>query len=214
MPASHPNYTYTLDFQGPRLRCGDVKNQTMFDEMKLNNTLGVTGAYLYYNATTPRWDSNMTTDIFSWPMEVAQDVWFTTPSRNFSCETWNVTYSATFSFTNGVQNINVTNTRFDNRLVTESDGDLCPYDWCAYKGWYKAVAEMLTGEVKQAGAYGMVKTTTRIMQTALIGCPEMEPAAATLRTLAVDCPAPSLEEAVEAMSQNATLSFFGALPSV
>lgn len=28
MPAKHQNYSYTLKYQGPRLRCADVTNQT------------------------------------------------------------------------------------------------------------------------------------------------------------------------------------------
>ena len=48
----HQNYTYTLTFQGPKLRCGDVKNHTAFDLAQVNttNTNFVTTTY---NATIP-----------------------------------------------------------------------------------------------------------------------------------------------------------------
>ncbi|EXA43370.1 hypothetical protein FOVG_08357 [Fusarium oxysporum f. sp. pisi HDV247] len=35
MPAKHQNYSYTLKYQGPRLICADVTNQTFFDQLGL-----------------------------------------------------------------------------------------------------------------------------------------------------------------------------------
>jgi hypothetical protein len=213
MPALHQNYTYTLEFMGPRLRCGDVKNYTAFDEANLNNASTHTEPTIFYNATNPYRKADYT----YFPKENQYDIWFLTPTRNFSCETWNATYTATFSFTNGEQSINVTDIRYDNRVLSFfelTSPELCPNDMCAYKGWFKAMADMLTGDMYTAGAYETVFSSTRIMQTALIGCPEMSSAAKAARMVEGGCPGPSLEGAVELLSQNATLSFFGALPSV
>jgi hypothetical protein len=154
------------------------------------------------------------------PAENIYDIWFFTPTRNFSCEGWNTTYTATFSFINGEQSIDVSDIRYENRMVDMEEVDetlkfdKCPGDRCAYKGWFKAIAGMLTGDMYSAGPSGTIFTKTRIMQTALTGCPEMSSAAAAARIVVGGCPGPSLEGAVELLSQNATLSFFGALPSV
>ncbi|KAE8857471.1 hypothetical protein PTNB29_08538 [Pyrenophora teres f. teres] len=211
MTPLHPNYTYSLTFPGPKLRCGDVKNQTLFDLAHLNppsKSMTIIG----YNATAP--SSEVLYPRLPW--ENQYDIWFLTPTRNFTCETWNVTYTATFSFTNGEQSIAVTDTKYNNRFFPPADlsGDLCPYDLCSYKAWYKAVSGMLTGQASQGGAYSTFKSTTRVLQTALIGCPEMSTAAAMSNIVTQGCPEPSLERAVEALSQNATLSLFGALPSI
>ncbi|KAF7568707.1 hypothetical protein PtrSN002B_010135 [Pyrenophora tritici-repentis] len=211
MTPLYPNYTYPLTFQGPKLRCGDVTNQTLFDLAHLNpspESMDIIG----YNATVPSEEVQYP----FLPRENRYDIWFLTPTRNFTCEMWNVTYTATFSFTNGEQSIAVTDAKYDHRFVEPKDlpGDLCPYDLCSYKAWYKAVSAMLTGQASQGGAYSTFKSTTRVLQTALIGCPEMSTAAAMSNIVTQGCPEPSLERAVEALSQNATLSLFGALPSV
>jgi hypothetical protein len=210
MTPLYPNYTYPLTFLGPRLKCGDVKNQSLFDLAHLNtiDPYDILG----YNATAP----SSEIDYETLPEEYKYDIWFLTPTRNFTCEMWNVTYTATFSFINGEQSIAVTDIQHDHRFLPREspDGDLCPYDICSYKGWYKAIAAMLTGEAFQGGAYGTFQATTRVLQTALIGCPEMTTAAAISNVIAKGCPELSLERAVEALSENATLSFFGALPSV
>lgn len=210
MTPIYPNYTYSLTFPGPRLRCGDVKNQTLFDLAHLApvNSMDTLG----YNATTPY----PGIEVQNLPEENRYDIWFLTPTRNFTCELWNVTYTAKFSFINGEQSIAVADIRFDHRFLPKEspDGNLCPYDTCSYKGWYKAVAAMLTGEAFTGGAYGSFQSNTRVLQTGLIGCPEMATAASISKVIARGCPEQSLERAVEALSENATLSFFGALPSV
>jgi hypothetical protein len=205
----HQNYTYTLTFQGPKLRCGDVKNHTAFDLAQVNttNTNSVTTTY---NATVPIHSFDYT----ALPAEYAFDIWFATPMRNFTCETWNVTYTVDFSFVNGEQSVAVTDIRYDNRFVLGygTDWNYCKYDWCAYQGWHTAVASILTGVVKTSGATGDTSWTTKILQTDLIGCSEMSSAAAMAWGLEATCPAASLESAIEALSENATLSFFSAGP--
>ena len=91
---------------------------------------------------------------------------------------------------------------------------MCPYDTCSYKGLYKAIAAMLTGDAFTGGAYGPFRSNTRILQTGLIRCPEMATAASISNDIARGCPEQSLERAVKTLSDNATLGFFGALPSV
>jgi hypothetical protein len=210
MTALYPNYTYTLTFQGPRLRCGDVKDQPLFDKLRLNKSTFKT-ANIAYNATNPFSVLNYT----QVPEENTYDIFFYTKTRNFTCETWNVTYTADFSFTNGEQSIDVTNVQYDHRFVpVKLEYYSCPYDLCGYKGWFEAVSAMFTGSAYTAGAYDNFYANTRILQTALIGCPEMSSAAELSDILGIACPGPSLEWAIETLSQNATLSFFGAVPSV
>lgn len=212
MVPSHPNYTYTLTFQGPKLRCGDVNNQTAFDLSHVY-TADTRSTKTPYNATVP----SESLVYQAYPAEYEFDIWFTTPTRNFTCETWNVTYTADFSFVNGEQSIIVTDVQYDNRFVVGWDTDMmyCYYpDWCAYQGWHAAVASIFTGYVKTAGATGDISWTTKILQTGLIGCPEMSAAADMAWGLEATCPAASLERAIEALSENATLSFFSAGPLV
>jgi len=208
----YPNYTYTLTFQGPRFRCGDVKNQTLVSEALIIKPPKAGFGATPFNATTP----SPSLPLSSIPPESRYDLWFYTPTRNFSCETWNVTYTANFSFANGEQNIAVTDVRFDNRFGPgpEVDTNMCFYDWCGYRGWYRAITSLLTGYVYMGGATGDVTMSTNILQTTLVGCPEMNPTVDLTGITAVDCPAQSLEAAVELLSENATLSFFSAVPSM
>lgn len=56
MPAIYQNYTYTMSFPGPRLRCGGVKNQTLFDGIHLNGMYNwsenAVNGKIAYNATS------------------------------------------------------------------------------------------------------------------------------------------------------------------
>lgn len=128
---------------------------------------------------------------------------------------WNVTYTANFTFVNGEQKIEVTNVDYESHFEPKPTGyALCPYDTCAYKGWFKAVGSLITGEAYTHGAYMMFTSTARILQTNLIGCPELGLAANMSGITGAACPGANLGEAIESLSQNATMSFFGALPSV
>lgn len=78
----HQTYTYTLTFQGPKLRCDDVKNHSAFDLAQVNTT-NTKSATTTYKATVP---------IYSFyyaalPAEYAFDIRFATPMGNFTCET-------------------------------------------------------------------------------------------------------------------------------
>ncbi|KAH6614040.1 hypothetical protein C7974DRAFT_428483 [Boeremia exigua] len=208
MTPEHLNSTYTLTFQGPKLRCGDVHNQTAFDLSKVY-TAPVKGMTTPYNATVP----SQSLPYKGYPAEYEFDIWFTTPERNFTCEMWNVTYTANFTFVNGEQRTSVTDIDYINRFVMgwDSDAMYC-YDLakCAYQGWHAAVASIFTGFVRTAGATADITWDTKILQTDLAGCPEMAVAADMAWGVEAICPAPSLERAIESLSENATLSFFSA----
>jgi hypothetical protein len=218
MRSSHTgaNYTYTLTFPGPRLRCSDVKDYSKFNHAKLNGILGRDN--VAYNAT----DLSLVAGFPDSPIPAEDqfDLYFLTPTRNFTCETWNVTYTAKFSFFNGEQSIEVTNVQYDHRFLplsqtgVQNTADYCPFSYCGYRGWFKAVAAILTGSASWAGVSNTFRAKSPILQTTLIGCPEMAAAAEKSRIIGISCPAPSLELGIEAFSQNATLSFFGAIPSV
>ncbi|KAH7178360.1 hypothetical protein DER46DRAFT_655625 [Fusarium sp. MPI-SDFR-AT-0072] len=73
MPAKHQNYSYTLKFQGPRLRCGDVTNQTLFDQLNPRArecSSRSREVQTWYNATSE---------------ERSFDIHFYTPKGNFTC---------------------------------------------------------------------------------------------------------------------------------
>ncbi|KAL6705244.1 hypothetical protein ACN47E_007204 [Coniothyrium glycines] len=217
MPALYQNYSYEMSFPGPRLRCGEVQNQTLFNSIHLNGLYrfeeGIVNGKIAYNAT----NRGSGIDAMRSPIPASNqyDVFFLTPTKNFTCETWNVTYSAKFSFVNGAQKIDVTKIRYDSHFAPNVTGYYaCPTDNCAYKGWYKAVSDMLIGEAYTHGAYEMFTGTARLLQTNLIGCPEMGLAANLSGISGVACPAENLMSAVEALSENATMSFFSAMPAV
>ena len=73
---------------------------------------------------------------------------------------------------------------------------------------------MLIGDAFKGGAYESFRSNTRVLQTGLIRCPGMATAASIYNVIARGCPEQSLERAVETLSVNATLSFFGGFPSV
>lgn len=162
-----------------------------------------------YNATVP----SKSLPYQGYPAEYEFDIWFTTPKRNFTCEMWNATYTTNFTFVNGEQRTNVTNIDYNNRFVVGWDNDAMycyEPEKCAYQGWHAAVASIFTGFVRTAGATGDITWDTKILQTDLVGCPEMSVAADMAWGVEADCPAASLERAIEALSENATLSFFSA----
>jgi hypothetical protein len=210
MPPTHPNYTYTLTFQGPKLRCGDVNNQTAFDLSNVyTHPTGQGTMTTPYNATVP----SQSLPYEEYPAEYEFDIWFTTPKRNFTCEMWNVTYTANFTFVNGEQRTSITNIDYNNRFVVgwDDDATYCyEPEKCAYQGWHAAVASIFTGYVRTSGATADITWDTKILQTDLVGCPEMAVAADMAWGVEAACPAASLERAIEALSENATLSFFSA----
>jgi hypothetical protein len=210
MPPTHPNYTYTLTFQGPKLRCGDVNNQTAFDLSNVYTPPTGRGSMTTpYNATVP----SQSLPYEEYPAEYEFDIWFTTPKRNFTCEMWNVTYTANFTFVNGEQRTSITNIDYNNRFVVgwDDDATYCyEPEKCAYQGWHAAVASIFTGYVRTSGATADITWDTKILQTDLVGCPEMAVAADMAWGVEAACPAASLERAIEALSENATLSFFSA----
>ncbi|EXK44365.1 hypothetical protein FOXG_18737 [Fusarium oxysporum f. sp. lycopersici 4287] len=100
MPAKHQNYSYTLKYQGPRLRCADVTNQTFFGQLDLRArewASRIRGVQTWYNATS---------------QDRSFDIHFCISKRNFTCQT----YTSIFSITNGVQKTNTSHANFDERL--------------------------------------------------------------------------------------------------
>lgn len=103
MTATHQNYTFTLRFAGPRLRCDNRTN--LGDFVSLRNPEYM----VYYNATTLK-SSQL------WLEEMADGLDILTPKRNISCRIWNTTYAVDFSFVNGVQRTEVTGIDFLDQL--------------------------------------------------------------------------------------------------
>jgi hypothetical protein len=172
MSPLYPNYTYTLTFPGPRLRCGNVPNQTLFDQWPLalpknrSDNHGYYSVYRYYNASRMR---DAISDIMVNPYEI----WFTTPTLNVTCEVWNATYTARFTFVNSQQSTVITNIQHESRFWP-AYSDYCIHGLCAYQGWHKALTEILVGWVSVRIPWGeYFEATTRIMQTTLAGCPEL-----------------------------------------
>jgi len=144
------------------------------------------------------------------------DMLFLTSSRNFTCEMWNVTYTAKSTFVNSESNVTVSDVQYDHRFVpVKTDyGNGCPGGLCAYKGWHGALSELLKGTIYTAGSYSNLRSSTKILQTSVAGCPELTSSIKLAGMLSGHCPESSLERALEVLSQNITLSYFGALPLV
>ena len=193
----YPNYTYTLTFPGPRLRCGDVTNQTAFDLARINATLD---SRLWYNTSAKPSGYDIVPDS-------SYDILSGVRAYNFTCEMWNTTYTARFSFVNGQQTTSVTELQYEHRFAPEKT---CGYDSasCAYKSWRDSIIGVPAGswEVAPPPYWGYF-VSTRILQDTLVQCRGLLGNDTT-------CPEPSLAKAVERMSENVTLSHFGSLPEM
>lgn len=202
MTPKYKNSSYSLTFDAPRLRCGDVANQTLFDE------LGIAGpgdpVKTRYNATVDLpGDSNHT-------------ILVGTTNRNFSCQMWNTTYTVNFNFTNGIQKSNITKIRHLHSLRALSSAPIGTRAIIGYTGWYKALISILESYAYvYNGAYPESTVSTKALQTALAECPEiMENSSSILARSTNKCPGGSMERAFERLSEQVTLSFFPNIPDV
>lgn len=204
MLPSHQNYSYAHSFPGPRLRCKNVEDKDAFSEHV--KTYKWSHQKTYYNATMSLGDMTL---------------WISTYSRNFTCQTWNVTYTTTFSFTNGVQDIRVNEVNYDHVVVKGPDAfeggtvnrNYSPYN-DGYLGWITALASILTGSIEDIMTVDMLDVTTKILQSSLAGCPELENARVKAQTFNAHCPKQDLVQAIESLSENVTLSYLASIPNV
>lgn len=210
MSPLYQNYSYTLTFPAPRLQCGDSRNQI------LNNLPFYTeDSFVQYNATVA---SKHLFNSDDGPQKEYYGMLFRTPTSNFSCEVWNTSYTATFSFVDGEQQINIGKieplNQFFTKVPTSSDFEdyTCRADLCSYQGWFSALAAIFEGFILSSSS--RFQANTKIVQTNLIGCSEMSEAADGSRGFRGACPASSLMRAVEILSENTTLSYFGNVPTV
>lgn len=199
MTPSHQNVSYSITFPGPRLRCTDVESVEDFDGAGLNGG----SAVIHYNTSRPS-----TFEMLFW-----------TPQRNFTCRMWNATYDVKFSFLNGVQSSQVTNVRLDREVVAENIaigpgyGDVP--EILGYAGWYRALSSVLGGVVYQTGVHLTLVSTSKVLQTPLAGCTELEGVVnVTSAFVEQECPGSSLDRGIEALSEMVMLSFFGSIPSL
>lgn len=188
MTALHPNYTYALTFHGPRFRCGDAKPKIK------SNTTTILEDQRDYNGSA---------------LESEYSLSVALKDRVFACQMWNVTYSVNFTFVNFEQSSKVTGMQFNERWIytKPSTGDPCLGGICAFRAWYEAVTAIFEGRISE-GASQSHSSTTRLSETALTNCVPNLPFGGPA------CPTPSLEEAIEIFSENATLSIFGRLQTV
>lgn len=200
MTPNHQNYSYVHSFSGPRLRCKDDEDEGTFsNHVQLDHSNSDDEAY--YNATRS-------------PMIL----WISTQSRNITCRTWNVTYTTSFSFTNDVQDAQVSDVRYDHVVSRDKPNgtsvDSSPYSR-GYQGWFESLASILAGNiVYRSESEDIDPQATRILQTSLAGCPELQNASKIAQTFNVHCPGQDLAQAIEALSANVTLSYLASIPDV
>lgn len=202
MTPSHQNYSYVLNFPGPRLRCKDVEDEDAFSKQIQVDHFN-SHMIPYYNATMS-------------PIDMM--LWISTPSRNFTCQTWNVTYTTTFSFTNGVQDAQINDIRYDHVVVKEipekSYNHPSPYN-LGYQGWFTALASLLGGNITNIATHGRLYSVgTKILQSSLSGCPELRNASKQAQRFGETCPEQDLVQGIEALSANITLSYLASIPDM
>ncbi|KAH7173900.1 uncharacterized protein B0J16DRAFT_406283 [Fusarium flagelliforme] len=209
MTPEYQNSSYSLKFDGPRLRCGSVVNQTLFDELNVAGILPSNITTTWYNATVDP------------PGDYRYNIFVATSYRNFSCQVWNTTYTVDFKFTNGIQKSNITKVRHLHSLRPERDGEM-ELGWgknpaiVGYAGWYKALTSILGSYVaRRNGAYPTYDISSKVLQTALVACPEIRDALTNIPANSRGrCPGGSMERAFERLSEQATLSLFPSIPAV
>lgn len=215
MTPKYQNSGYSLTFDGPRLRCGKVANQTLFDELNIAGiekkvaSLG-SPPKTWYNATV-----DPPGDHYKFHIFVA------TPYRNFSCQVWNTTYTVNFSFVNGIQTSDITEVRYLHPLKGDEYFMVTPlyFDTWAifgYAGWYKALTSILASyAVARNGVTPSWEISTKALQTVIAACPELRDALeSTAASSRNECPGGSITQAFERLSEQATLSFFPSIPKV
>ncbi|KAI1070524.1 hypothetical protein LB507_006778 [Fusarium sp. FIESC RH6] len=208
MTPKYQNSSYSLTFDGPRLRCGDVVNQTLFKELGIAGPGGSTTTW--YNATVDP------------PGDYRYNIFVSTTHRNFSCQVWNTTYTVDFNFANGIQKSNITKVRHLHSLKAEGDLMGAVYDddgnmaMMGYTGWYKALTSILESYAFQRISLNTIwEISTKALQTALAACPEVRNALGSIPASSRNgCPGGSIERAFERMGEQATLSFFPSIPAV
>lgn len=224
MVPRYNNYTYDLEFFAPALKCGSVRPEA---QAAFNAVLGAdwnaspTTQYAYEALLVGSWilsNSNLTS---SDPHLLDNELLFRTPDKNFTCQTWNVSYTAQIEFQNGAQSIRILRQRDLERFVSKTEryevafGE-DPPEAFGYRSWLETIKFLLQGSLFSAGAQGQPRAnSTKIMQTGLTGCPEMKLALVLFQTQGVPvvhdyyCRNGTLEKAIEDLGRNITFSLFG-----
>ena len=219
----YPNYTYELEFFAPALKCGSVSReaQTAFAGL-LGGDWEQVIRTTTYEATTPRNVDYATLDpsISHESHVFDHEMWIRTPDKNITCQTWNVSYTTQVEFQNGVQAIRVLQQNDLERYQRGGDFNVSivddPLEAFGYRSWLAIIQSIFSGKIYAGGAQMLPTADAKIVQTGLMGCPEMKPAlkiygqgnAAPLVS-DYDCRNGTLEKAIEDLSRNVTFSLFG-----
>ncbi|KAI9794015.1 MAG: hypothetical protein M1816_006640 [Peltula sp. TS41687] len=226
MTPQYTNYSYTLDFFAPALTCGSIRpgTQTAFNEVLGGYWEAVpTKIHAYEAQFIEKWNLRHPNLTVSDPHLFDNELWIRTPNKNITCQTWNVSYTAQIDFQNGLQTIVILQQKDLERFVPKSETYQVafgedPPEAFGYRSWLETIRSLLEGSLTAGGAQMQANITkTKIVQTGLMGCPEMKPALVLFQ--AGDEPAPSvhdyycrngtLEKAIEDLSRNVTFSLFG-----
>ena len=211
MTPIYNNYTYELKFFAPALKCGSVPPETQpaFDEV-LGGDWEKTGGLLhFYEARVPPSNNH----VFD------NELWIRVPTKNLTCQTWNVSYTARMEFQNGAQSIVILQQQDLERFIGKSESYPVsptddPPDAFGYRSWMETITSVLNGSLAAGGPKLAPQISTKVLNTGLVGCPEIKPSLNVLdrsKTLVYEyyCRNGTLEKAIEDLSRNVTFSLFG-----
>lgn len=226
MTPVYNNYSYTFEFLAPALTCGSIRPgaQTAFNEVLGGDwEASPTQIRAYEAQFIEFWNLMHPNLTVSDPHFFDNELWIRTPDKNITCQTWNVSYTAKIEFQNGLQTIMVLEQKDLERFLPKSETYTVafgedPPEAFGYRSWLDTIASLLKGSLTAAGAQMQPNVNnTKIVQTGLMGCPEMKPAIVMFQAgietapLVHDyyCRNGTLEKAIEDLSRNVTFSLFG-----
>lgn len=213
------NYSYELEFFSPALKCGAIRPeaQAAFDDSLGEDWEASTTKEFAYQALVPSSAVNESDS-----RAFSNELWLRTPDKNLTCQTWNVSYTARIEFQNSAQSILVIREVDLERFLPKTNiyevawGE-DPRDAFGYRSWLESIVSILEGGAMAGGAQFTQNISTKVLNTGLLGCPEMEPTLDLYRetkssaplTYDYYCRNGSLEKAIEDLGRNLTFSLFG-----
>lgn len=215
--APHPNSSYSLEYYGPSFKC-----QNLSTAISSNTAMATIPASGFQEA----WDSAMedvshTLDVLyvgAYPgISIAVDYGlfvntngFGEDGSNYTCNTWNTSYTVDFTFQDDVQIAEIRDfellhvSEIDTRYTAVKD-----YSHGELQSWvmYRALSDALVAEVGWGSTGSLMGDDSGVVKSALAACPEMKGSwKQDLWFNSTLCRAGSIPAAIEDLSRNLTLS--------
>jgi hypothetical protein len=214
--APHPNSSYSLQFYGPSFKCQNMSTAVLSNTTAVvsaselqkawNATMEAKASHfeMLYIGTLPAYPNPIHYTLFVNTDGFGQD------GSNYTCNTWNTSYTVDFSFQDDVQTAEIR--EFERLHVLNIDlrkGAVDNYSPGELQSWvmYRALADALVAEVGWGSTGSLLGDDSSIIKSALAACPEM--LGSWKHDLWLDsplCRAGSIPGAIEDLSRNVTLS--------